>query len=703
MRRFVVTAWAVGVVTVSTVPLAAGYRAWWAALVLVGCVLAPTLLVALGRLLRIGSAWIAVGVGLVAVIAGAALGAGAVDAQGAGTGPLAVLWDLVPRLLTAPRPAPTDPVYLAPAAMLTWLVALAVALAVTAPGRARVAPLLGAVTLQVAGALLTAGAGDPHGLVAMASIALLLIGWVTIPVPGSRRAASSSRTVWLTSAVAAAVIGTLALPAAALTTGDRFEPSLLIDAPRLPAQAAHPVPDVAYWNLNADLALFTVTSSTGPAPQRMRLAVLPDFDGASWTLDGELRPVGVVAEPDLAPGIRQQSVTYRIEPVALDSAWLPSLGRAQQVTGADPLMDTHTGSLVTTGPPDGAITVTAHIDAPTDGAVARAGVPPESEAARYVDLPAPPAELVAAAHALTEDAQTRWEQITALADFVRGERILDQGAPSGGSYGRVLEFLFADEAAGGQVGTTEQFASSFAVLARALGIPTRLVVGFSTGKAGADTTTVMTGGDARVWAEAYLSRAGWVTVDPSPDSAVLTEHTPPPGDTEPAAPTPAPSEAPTGPPPASEATSTPAAGESGGGGAATALGVLGLIGGAGATVLLVLAALRTRRRRRWRIAGAPGAWAHLLDALGLAGVTVPVGAAPETVAALVPGSVDGLGTLTAQAQRRAWAPADTPVPGQAEPGWDAALQAERALRARSTWWRRLVWHVSPRPLGRASR
>src|SRR5699024_3513124 len=140
---------------------------------------------------------------------------------------------------------------------------------------------------------------------------------------------------------------------------------------------------------------------------RIRLAVLPDFDGAAWTLDGRLRQVGVVDSPDLEPGEWQRRLSYRVEPVDLDGAWVPSLGRATAVEPGGVLMDVDTGSLVMVtagrvvagaGAP---VRVTTMVDDASDDAIARAGVPPEHEVERYLRLPRLPAELAQQAADLT--------------------------------------------------------------------------------------------------------------------------------------------------------------------------------------------------------------------------------------------------------------------------------------------------------------
>lgn len=717
MNRVLPGVWAGAVIALSTVPLAAGYVAWWALPVLIGCVVLPIALVAIGRWARLGAAWIALGVGILGTVGAVSLADRGIAGDPAwwrsspGLEYLGPLIDAVPRLLTAPRPAPPEVGYLVPAALLTWLVALGVGLAVG--GRSRVAPLVGALVLQGAGALVTTGQGDPHGAVAAASIAVLLLGWIGLREEAPRRR-DRGRGAWPVSAAAALVVGALALTGAGLAHGDRFEPRTLVPPPRLPAEATNPLPNVSLWNSRADDVLFRLTPIESAAPERIRLAVLPDFDGAAWTLDGRLRQVGVVDTPDLEPGEWQRSLTYRIERVELDGAWVPSLGRASAVEPGGVLMDVDTGSLVAVtagrvaaggGEP---VRVTTTVDDAADEAIARAGVPPEHEVERYLRLPRLPAELAQQAADLTAADPGPWDQVSALAEFVRGERILDEGAPSGSSYGRIGEFLYGEEGEGGQVGTTEQFASALAVLARAAGIPSRLVVGFDLSESETSGGTVaVTGGDARVWTEVYFARAGWVSVDASPDSSIRTDHTPPdagsadgaapeePEEAESAAPQPEESAPPEQP------ASTPAEWSSWiavAGAVLAGVLLLGLVG---------LAGLRLRRRLVHRGGGAMGAWAHVLDAARLAGTPVPPRSTPEALAA----RFAGLDSLAERAQAEAYAPAvglaaageTWPVEpsgdqsGRSAGGreWAAAVAAERAMRRSSPWWRRLLWHITP--------
>jgi transglutaminase-like putative cysteine protease len=66
-------------------------------------------------------------------------------------------------------------------------------------------------------------------------------------------------------------------------------------------------------------------------------------------------------------------------------------------------------------------------------------------------------------------------------------------------------------------GTCEQFAGAFVVLARSLGLPSRVVVGFTAGHYSGPGQVTVTGADAHAWPQVYLGQqAGWVSFEPTP-------------------------------------------------------------------------------------------------------------------------------------------------------------------------------------------
>lgn len=76
---------------------------------------------------------------------------------------------------------------------------------------------------------------------------------------------------------------------------------------------------------------------------------------------------------------------------------------------------------------------------------------------------------------------------------------------------RVDQFLFET-----RKGFCEHFASSFAVLMRAAGVPARVVAGYQGGEVNpVNRTVIVHQFDAHAWAEVWLAGRGWVRVDPT--------------------------------------------------------------------------------------------------------------------------------------------------------------------------------------------
>jgi len=75
----------------------------------------------------------------------------------------------------------------------------------------------------------------------------------------------------------------------------------------------------------------------------------------------------------------------------------------------------------------------------------------------------------------------------------------------------LLRFLTKD-----RQGFCQQFAFAMAVLARLVGIPSRIAIGFTAGQQRADGSWLVTGGDAHAWPELYFSGVGWLRFEPTP-------------------------------------------------------------------------------------------------------------------------------------------------------------------------------------------
>ncbi len=86
--------------------------------------------------------------------------------------------------------------------------------------------------------------------------------------------------------------------------------------------------------------------------------------------------------------------------------------------------------------------------------------------------------------------------------------------------GWLLDFL--DK---GRRGYCVQFAVAFAVLARLVGIPSRVVVGFTAGTQSADGTWQVTSHDAHAWPELFFPGFGWVRFEPTPAGSAVGQGT----------------------------------------------------------------------------------------------------------------------------------------------------------------------------------
>jgi len=70
-----------------------------------------------------------------------------------------------------------------------------------------------------------------------------------------------------------------------------------------------------------------------------------------------------------------------------------------------------------------------------------------------------------------------------------------------------------------RTGYCVQYAQAFAILARALGIPARIAIGYTAGTPGPDHTWDVTTADAHAWPELYFPEYGWLRFEPTPSGS----------------------------------------------------------------------------------------------------------------------------------------------------------------------------------------
>lgn len=248
-----------------------------------------------------------------------------------------------------------------------------------------------------------------------------------------------------------------------------------------------------------------------------RLASLDTFDGDVWyerprpaefRLEGPVVPIS----PAAGPALRQR---FSID--ALAGSWLPAAYEPVEVRGIDRVaMQTDSRTLlydrslergmvyeVTSRPP----LVTSGL---LDGSVE---YPNEIE--RYLELPdRVRGEIGPIARRIARGESTPFGRARAIQNHLRGFTY-DENVAAGHGFSTLVEFLTVT-----QRGYCEQFAGSMAVLARSLGIPARVAIGFAGGTSSGDRTYVVTTEFAHAWVEVFFPQAGWVAFEPTPRAGV---------------------------------------------------------------------------------------------------------------------------------------------------------------------------------------
>jgi transglutaminase-like putative cysteine protease len=124
-----------------------------------------------------------------------------------------------------------------------------------------------------------------------------------------------------------------------------------------------------------------------------------------------------------------------------------------------------------------------------------------------------PDTLVQLANRITAKADTPAAKAAAIQAYLRSSQFTYSTDPLPGSgYEALQNFLFRDHR-----GYCEQFASAMAMMARVVGIPSRVSVGFLPGEQDEEGWKVSIR-DMHAWPELYFANYGWVRFEPTPAS-----------------------------------------------------------------------------------------------------------------------------------------------------------------------------------------
>lgn len=271
-----------------------------------------------------------------------------------------------------------------------------------------------------------------------------------------------------------------------------------------------------------------VDSPSTQPPEYLRLAVLTQFNGEEWSTGDRHIPTNQQADRSISPPYDDlgPSTSYSITATPnFKSSWLPSFDFTTYINApGDWRFDTDTYDFIAA---DQTLTTagltwtdTAADVVPSERALNRATLDPTGVDPRYTELPSDfPSQITSTAIRVTINQPTPFLQAVALQQwFLHGGGFrYSLQRPAGDSNQDLLHFV-TDQ----RVGYCQQFATAMAAMARSLGIPARVDVGFLHASQEADGTYVFRGSDMHAWPELWFKGVGWVRFDPTPGVGATT-------------------------------------------------------------------------------------------------------------------------------------------------------------------------------------
>jgi hypothetical protein len=292
-----------------------------------------------------------------------------------------------------------------------------------------------------------------------------------------------------------------------------------------------------------DASMFTVAGL--PDGARIRLATLDTYDGVVFTVgsdlvtsdSGSFTRVPTSIDRDDVGG---EEIEVSVEVSGYQGLWVPTVGLLSSIDfegdDAPQLQDTFyfndvgTAGVVLDGLDTG--------DRYTIDAVIAPGSDPEALSSLTpggATVPAAtvvPEELTVVLDGWIRDADTPGERLDAMLERLAVEGYVSHGVSddeplsrSGHGVDRIQQLL-TDPL---MIGDEEQYAVTAALMARAIGFPSRVVFGFApdlSERAQASDRITVFGSDVSAWIEVDTAQFGWVTIDPTPPDREIPEELP---------------------------------------------------------------------------------------------------------------------------------------------------------------------------------
>jgi transglutaminase-like putative cysteine protease len=417
--------------------------------------------------------------------------------------------------------APASPLdaLMAPAMIAVWAAGTA-AHALTVRSRSVVLPLLpGAALLAFAGVVADDGSRPGYVAAFLATALAVMYGSSLVrlqawaPNLGGRWGRAGGLGRWARRLGVAAGVVALTLPG--LLPGFRSGALLRVDRPGSRV-AVNPIVDIRPNLLrNPPAHLLTVRADHAAY---WRMLALDRFDGRVWTSSDLLAKGGIpVNDGSILGGPQPETftrVTQEFVVEELSVPWLPAAYRPTIASAGDGRWDGDAAVLTLDEKTEEGFRYSVASNVPIASPPFLDDVDPGGfpDLVRYTTLPnSVPERIHDVASDLTAESTTPFRGLLAIQEHLR-TFTYDEKAPRGHGVDDMLYFLERSRR-----GYCEQFAGTMAVLARSLGYPSRVAVGFLPGDRNRDGSFRVTSDDIHAWPEVYFGPTyGWLAFEPTP-------------------------------------------------------------------------------------------------------------------------------------------------------------------------------------------
>lgn len=270
----------------------------------------------------------------------------------------------------------------------------------------------------------------------------------------------------------------------------------------------------------SDTVLFTVRTNRRAY---WRLTSLDTFDGQLWSSGGQFSPASGRLPGTVAPPVTRLRSRQLFNVRSLAAIWAPAAYQARSLisTSEGLRWDPESSTLIVDAEAtsDGLqydVLSEPPIVAP-ERLAAAGSIDGDDIEKHYEGLPADfPAAASDTARRVTSGVDDRYGKALALQDFFRDTFTYSLDVQPGHSDDALVDFLDSRR------GYCEQFAGAYAAMARSIGIPSRVAVGFTPGDADPEVPDlyIVRGKHAHAWPELWFPDIGWIPFEPTPGRGI---------------------------------------------------------------------------------------------------------------------------------------------------------------------------------------